>query len=353
MNFWDGRKVFLTGHTGFKGGWLLTWLLLNKAKVRGYSDGIPTQPSLFEALKLAQSCDHAEGDVRDLSKLKASLQSFEPEIVFHLAAQPLVRESYRDPITTFATNVMGTANVLESCRGLKSIKAIVIITTDKVYEIAEGTQTPAGFKESDTLGGHDPYSTSKACAELVSKSYRLSFFESLPVVTVRAGNIIGGGDWSSDRLIPDAVRAFSSNEPLSIRNPASVRPWQHVIDPIRGYIMTAEKAAQSGLKVHALNLGPPLKQCIPVKQVIETFIQKWGADAKWQLANEEAPPKETNILTLDSSLAASTLGWKTEIGVEDSLKLTADWYKAFYQGQTSTRLRELTETQIQNWGFAK
>jgi CDP-glucose 4,6-dehydratase len=347
VSFWKGKKVFVTGHTGFKGSWLTTWLLMNGARVRGFSDGVPTQPSMFEALELSKRCEHIEGDVRNLGRLRASVEEFNPEVIFHLAAQPLVRESYRQPVLTFETNVMGTANVLEVCRGLSSLESAIIITTDKVYQVGS-KNSRAGFAETDRLGGFDPYSASKACAELVASSYRSSFLSGVPIFTVRAGNVIGGGDWSDDRLVPDAVRAFSKEQPLVIRNPGFVRPWQHVIDPLRGYLKIAENAANLQSESFAFNLGPPLKQCVPVLEVVNGFIKNWGAGARWEQASKELQAKETQILTLDSSLAEKAFGWKTQISLNPALQLTAEWYKTFYSAPE--KLTGLTEKQISEWG---
>lgn len=349
MGYWSGKRVFVTGHTGFKGSWLTAWLASEGAVVRGYSIGIPSQPSMFEALKLGERCEHRIGDICDVARIRQALVEFEPEIVFHMAAQPLVRYSYREPLETYRTNVFGTAAVLDACRASSSARVVVSITTDKVYENKESS---TGYRETDTLGGHDPYSASKACAELVTKSYRQAFFSDgrLKLIAVRAGNIIGGGDWSEDRLIPDAVRAFSRGESVKIRNPRAIRPWQHVIDPLRGYLEVARKADLGELRPEdgAFNFGPPDAQCVPVETVLETLVKVWGAGAKWELVPSDTAMKETSVLKLDSNLALARVGWRAQIDLPSALALTADWYRAYYA--QSPKLWDLTVAQLREHG---
>ena len=343
---WEGKRVFLTGHTGFKGGWMTLALHSLGAKVFGYSLEPETDPSFFEALKLKDICQHKIGDVRSLENLKAAIERCQPEIVFHLAAQPLVRRSYRDPLETFSTNVMGTAHLLEACRNIETLKAVIVITTDKVYENKE---LNTGYKEDAPLGGHDPYSSSKACAELVATSYRKSFFGSKPVVTVRAGNIIGGGDWSEDRLIPDAARAFNEGRPVSIRNPRSVRPWQHVLEPVRGYLMLAEAVAEKKTEHMAFNFGPNEDQCVPVEKVITRFCSAWPG-SKWETVQLENQPKETNVLMLDSTRVQRAIDWHPVLSLDQSLDMTAEWYRTFYEGASANQLRELSLQQLRKAG---
>lgn len=343
--FWAGKRVFVTGHTGFKGSWLVTWLLRLGANVRGFALPPATEPAMFDALGLAADLEHVVGDVRDAEALERALIGFEPEIVLHLAAQPIVRLSYEQPRETFATNVLGTANLLDAARRAPGLRAIVVITTDKVYENRGWCW---GYRETDRLGGLDPYSASKAGAELVIGSYRASFFSGGPaVVAVRAGNVLGGGDYAPDRLVPDAVRAFAAGAPVVVRNPASTRPWQHVLEPLRGYLVTAERCAAEPHLVDALNFGPAAADAVTVGDLMTRLVGRWGAGARWESppgAGRGAP--EARTLRLDSSRAESVLGWRPRTDLDWCLGAVVDWYRAAVAGAPRAELRALTERQI-------
>lgn len=343
MSFWKEKKVLITGHTGFKGSWLSFWLNFLGAKVCGYSLAPETNPSLFENLKLANLIESHIGDIRDLAKFTEKIKTFQPEIVFHLAAQPLVRRSYREPIETYTTNVIGTVNILEAIRSVDSVKASVIITTDKVYENEE---RDFGYSENDRLGGFDPYSNSKACAELAISAYRNSFFADgkCLIASARAGNVIGGGDWSEDRLLPDVFRSLIFGEDLLIRNPNAVRPWQHTLEPLNGYMILAEKLF-SGRKEFATawNFGPEDEDAKSVGFVLEKIKQIWDEKISWKIAEGEHP-HETNLLKLNSTKAKSELGWKPKLSLSEALKLTCDWYKSFKNRED---LAEITQKQIE------
>lgn len=336
-----GRRVLVTGHTGFKGAWLALMLDALGAKVTGVSLDAPGSPNHWALLKLGIP-DHRI-DIRDAKTLRQTIEKAEPEIVFHLAAQSLVRRSYREPLLTWETNVTGTANVLEACRHVASLKAIVVATTDKCYENSE---TGQAYKETDKLGGHDPYSASKAAAEMVAASYRSAFFQeqSAPLLaTVRAGNVIGGGDWSEDRLIPDLVRALAKNEKLVIRSPDAVRPWQHVLDLLAGYLQLGGKLL-SGDKAfaEAWNFGPDPGGNCTVGGVLEKLRKEWPK-MQWELTS--APqPHEAKLLSLDSGKARNRLGWKPRFTLDEGLKSTADWYKHFYEKNSI-----LSREQVENY----
>jgi CDP-glucose 4,6-dehydratase len=342
--FWRNRKVFITGHTGFKGGWLSLWLAKHGAIVCGYglAPDINT-PSFFDACDVQNHLARSLiADVRDLSALEEAISSFQPEVVLHLAAQALVRDSYANPVLTYATNVMGTVHVLEAVRHTPSVKAVVNITTDKCYENQEWIW---GYREIDRLGGSDPYSSSKACSELVTTSYRKSFLsKNVLVASARAGNVIGGGDWSKDRLVPDIVRAASSGKPLVLRNPHAVRPWQHVLDPLAGYLTLAE-GLLSGRKelADAWNFGPSSLIERPVSWVVERFSQHYGMPATWEL-DRDNQLAETSVLKLDSSKARTMLGWEPRFGIDEALRWTACWYEA-YRTQP-TKITEFTKQQL-------
>ena len=338
--FWRGKKVFLTGHTGFKGGWLSLWLQMLGAEVTGYALEPPTSPNLFEAASVASCMRSNMGDVCDLPRLKHAMADVSPEIVFHLAAQPLVRVSYQEPILTYKTNVIGTASLLEAARQTASVKAVLVITSDKCYENREWDW---GYREIDTLGGHDPYSSSKACAELVVSAYRSSFFRSpepngrtIAVATARAGNVIGGGDWAQFRLIPDIVRSFSQGNVLKIRNPQAVRPWQHVLDPLHGYLMLAQKLYEEGPSfASAWNFGPNISNLQPVRWIVEKTASMWGPTARWEIDQGEQP-HEDRTLQLDWSKAAQQLGWRPQLSLEDALAMSIDWYRHFLSGKSAS-----------------
>jgi CDP-glucose 4,6-dehydratase len=325
--FWAGRRVFVTGHTGFKGSWLLLMLETLGAKVTGFSLAPPTTPSMFDLIDGASRCDHHIGDIRDATALANAVKNAAPDIVLHLAAQPLVRESYVTPLETYATNVMGTAHLLDACRHVESVKTIAVITTDKCYE---NDGRPTGYVEHDKLGGYDPYSNSKACAEQVTQSYRDSFLarKGVGVASARAGNVIGGGDYADDRLVPDAIRAFMTDKPVEIRNPSAIRPWQHVLEPLRGYLMLAEQLHDNS-ETHAKgwNFGPAPTDMAPVHQVLSILANHWGY-TKGVAPQPGDHPHEAATLILDSSAAARDLGWTPRLSLDDALKLTADWYRA-------------------------
>ena len=336
-NIWQGKRVFLTGHTGFKGGWLSLWLASKGATVRGYALDPNTTPNLFTEAKIGAHVEDIRGDIRDAAHIESSLHDFAPEVVFHLAAQPLVRYSYVDPIGTYETNVIGTARVLEAIRRTPSVRAVVSVTTDKVYENVE---TLRPYKETDPLGGYDPYSSSKACAEIVSAAYRQSYFpvahladHKVALATGRAGNVIGGGDWSTDRLIPDLVRGFVAGQPVPIRRPQAIRPWQHVLEPIHGYMLLAEKLLTHDPRyATAYNFGPTEDDAKPVDWIAEKMTSFWGNGAKWVL-DPDPGIHEAGYLKLDASKATTDLGWAPLLRLETALKWLVDWYKAAQAGE--------------------
>lgn len=325
--FWRGRRVFLTGHTGFKGSWLTLMLEMLGARTTGYSLAPPTHPSMFELLGLASALDHRIGDIRDLAAMEAALQAAQPEIVFHLAAQPLVRASYAEPVETYATNLMGTVNLLDACRRVESVQTIVVITTDKCYE---NTGTARGYAESDPMGGHDPYSSSKGCAELAVSAWRDSFLRAggIGVASARAGNVIGGGDFAADRLVPDAVRAFAAGAALEIRNPMAIRPWQHVLEPLAGYLMLAERLHGDTGFAGGWNFGPSMGGQASVSQVANLFIDHWGPGAGWT-QDAGSHPHEAATLMLDCTKANERLGWHPTLSLDAALALSADWYRCW------------------------
>ncbi|MHC5021533.1 MAG: CDP-glucose 4,6-dehydratase [Planctomycetota bacterium] len=343
--FWDGRRVFLTGHTGFKGSWLTAWLHHLGAAVTGYALAPDTTPALFDVLELDRLCHHQTADVREADGLRWALSAAEPEVVFHLAAQPLVRESYRDPAGTWSTNVTGTINLLEAVRATPSVRVVVVITTDKCYENLEDGRA---YTERDALGGYDPYSASKAAAELVCSAWRRSFLHEAGVAlaTARAGNVLGGGDWAADRLIPDAVRAFAAGDSVQVRYPDAVRPWQHVLEPLRGYLLLAERCWSDRERFgRAFNFGPAQADCVPVRTVLDALAARWGDGARWELAPDAAgQPHEAGLLQLNCELAAAELGWRPVIGLEQCLAMTAEWYRAHAAGDAA--LDALTRAQI-------
>jgi len=325
-SFWKGKRVFITGHTGFKGSWLSIWLQHLGSVLTGYSLEPPTTPSLFELAKVSDGMNSVEGDVRDSDALKVSLLESKPEIVIHMAAQPLVRESYQRPVDTFETNILGTVNLFEAVRGCSSVQAVVNITTDKCYENKEWIW---GYREHEAIGGRDPYSASKACAELVSSAYRESFFESeasrVALATARAGNVIGGGDWAKDRLMTDLIYAFTKGKPLQIRNPNAIRPWQHVLEPLRGYLMLAERLYDKGSSfAEAWNFGPKDEDVKPVSWLVEYLSKFWNDSTEWKIQLGDHP-HEANHLKLDISKANSRLGWVPQINLEKALQMTAEW----------------------------
>lgn len=336
VNVWRGRRVFLTGHTGFKGGWLTLWLTKVGAQVRGYALDPATEPNLFTAAAIGSVADDVRGDILDRPRLEAAMRGFAPEVVFHLAAQPLVRRSYADPLGTYATNVMGTAHVLEAVRRTPSVRTVVCVTTDKCYENREWVWP---YRETDALGGHDPYSSSKACAEIVSAAYRRSFFsgkepehQGVALATARAGNVIGGGDWSEDRLIPDLIRGFQSGKPVLIRRPRAIRPWQHVLEPAHGYLLLAERLLADGAQFASpYNFGPNDEDAWPVERIADRMAACWGKGAHWT-RDADAGVHEAGTLRLDASRAREELGWRPQLSIETALDWTVKWYRAFEQG---------------------
>lgn len=345
--FWKGVRVFVTGHTGFKGSWISLWLQAVGAQVTGYALRPNTDPSLFEIARVAEGMVSLYGDVRDLDRLEKALQRARPTVVIHMAAQPLVRDSYSIPVETFSTNVMGTVNLLQAVRSTPDVRAVVNVTTDKCYENREWLW---GYREDDRLGGYDPYSSSKGCAELVTSAFRRSFFNSedqsvqgVAVASVRAGNVIGGGDWARDRLIPDAIRAFQRNDIVDIRSPKSIRPWQHVLEPLRGYLMLAERLVEKGREfAEAWNFGPNDEDAKPVEWIVKHLAREWGKEAKWSTVAGDHP-HEAAFLKLDISKAKSRLGWRPVLSIEDALVGSVAWYRQYYAGSD---MRKFTESQI-------
>ena len=344
---WAGRRVFLTGHTGFKGSWLALWLSGLGAQLRGYALNPCTEPNMFTLAAVGTVMDDVRGDVRDYAQLEASLHEFAPEVVFHLAAQPIVRRSYVDPSGTYATNVMGTVHVLEAIRKTPSVRAVVVVTTDKCYQNQEWIWP---YRENDPLGGFDPYASSKACAEIVSAAYRSSFFpldrlheHHVALATARAGNVIGGGDWSEDRLIPDLIRGFSSGQPVLIRRPSAIRPWQHVLDPLHGYMMLAQQLlAQHAKFATAYNFGPGDEDIWPVERIADKLVQMWGTGASW-IRDSGPSVHEDHVLRLDASKARVDLQWHPKLKTEAALEWTRAWYRAWKQGED---MAEFTRKQI-------
>ena len=341
---WAGRRVLVTGHTGFKGGWLALWLQQLGAEVSGFALPAPTDPSFFEQTRLAELVHHIEGDVRDPAAVEAAIAECRPDVIFHLAAQPLVRYSYAEPVETYATNVMGTVHVLDACRRVAGVKAVVCITTDKCYENREWVYP---YRESDPMGGHDPYSSSKGAAEIVIAGYRRSYFQySGPAVaSVRAGNVIGGGDWALDRLIPDIIRAMLAGERPLIRSPGSIRPWQHVLEALSGYLLIAERLLDGDRSVAtAYNFGPSDDDAQPVSWVVERMLAQWGADGWDQPTGDQ--PHEAVLLKLDCSKARGELGWRPALRLEEALARVTDWHRRVAAGGDA---REISIEQLKGY----
>jgi len=342
-DFWQDKRVFLTGHTGFKGSWLSLWLFSLGAKVRGYSLNPPTTPSLFNEAKIDLLIDSCIGDIRDQDTLHESMVSFNPDILIHMAAQPLVRYSYNEPIETYEVNVVGTAKVLEVARSCSNLKAIINITTDKCYENDGRTE---GYKENDPMGGYDPYSSSKSCAELVTSSYRRSFLQEQGVglASVRAGNVIGGGDWADDRLIPDILRSFEKNKPVIIRNPKATRPWQHVLEPLSGYLVLAQKLYKDQKEyAEGWNFGPNEQDVKPVDWILNKMIVSWP-NSSWKL-DESSNPHEAGFLKLDISKSKSKLDWNPVWELSHTLERIISWHKAWLNKE-NMQIVCLTEIKI-------
>jgi len=331
-DFWQGKRVLLTGHTGFKGGWIALWLQQMGARVTGFALPAPTEPSLFHTADVAGGMISVIGDIRDYETISDCVSACSPEVVFHMAAQPLVRLSYEIPVDTYATNVMGTVHLLEAIRHTSDVRAIVNITSDKCYENHEQLQ---GYREDDALGGHDPYSNSKGCAELVTLSYRRSFFSrgDCALASVRAGNVIGGGDWASDRLIPDILRSFEKGETAEIRNPHAIRPWQHVLEPLSGYLELAEHLYQHGQSyAEAWNFGPNAADEQPVRTIVEQLVNYWGESASWR-QDDNPHPHEASYLKLDCRKARQRLDWQPVWTLEQVLQRIISWHKAWLNGE--------------------
>lgn len=350
-NVFNGKTVFVTGHTGFIGGWLILWLHSLGAKIIGYSLEPPTNPSLFETLGLEKEITHITGNVNDFSFLYKCISEHQPDMVFHLAAQPLVRLSYNKPIETFQTNIMGTANILESVRTIPSVKTCIVMTSDKCYE---NRGTSFGYKENDPMGGHDPYSASKGAAELVVSSYKRSFFDKnygnknpVGISTIRAGNVIGGGDWAEDRIVPDCIRSLTNRKSIPIRNPDSVRPWQFVLEPLFGILLLASKMSKNPSDYsQAWNFGPlTSNKKTTVRELVGQIIAEWGG-GEWKIDDSNAL-HESNLLVLDSTKATDSLGWFPVYSINEAIHETISWYRAYFEGRKN--MKELTLNQIQNY----
>ncbi|MFH1618765.1 MAG: CDP-glucose 4,6-dehydratase [bacterium] len=360
-NFFVGKKVFITGHTGFKGSWLCLWLHSLGAKVTGYALKPPTRPSLFELCGINKLADSIIADIRDYSRLKKCLVAAKPDIIFHMAAQPLVLESYKDPVGTYSTNVMGTVHLLEAARSCRSVKAIVNVTSDKCYENRERRQ---GYRETEPMGGRDPYSSSKGCSELVTSAYRNSFFARSPslrfsdsrlrncagVASARAGNVIGGGDWAENRLIPDCIRAVLKGKTIIVRNPSAVRPWQHVLEPLSGYLALAEKLYKAPAHYsEAWNFGPGSSDEKPVEWLVREFCLDWGGNASYKTITKKQP-HEADYLKLDCSKAKKRLLWRPRWGIKTAIRKTVEWTKSY---KDKKNLREICLDQIREYSSFK
>lgn len=350
QNFWEGKKVLVTGHTGFKGSWLSLWLQAQGAKVSGFALQPPTTPSLFEVARVGEGMRSHVGDIRDFENLRRILGEEKPDVVFHLAAQPLVRYSYVNPVETYATNVMGTVHLLEAIRQAEGVRVVVNITSDKCYENREWVW---GYRENEPMGGYDPYSSSKGCAELVASAYRNSFFNPqgyekhrVALASVRAGNVIGGGDWAGDRLIPDMLRAIEAGQPVVIRSPHAVRPWQHVLEPLKGYLMLAEKMWGHGPEFsEGWNFGPNDDDAKSVEWIINKMTDQWGGGAAWKMDDREHP-HEAHYLKLDCSKAKSRLNWCPRWNIEQALEKIIAWHRAYLAGEN---MQEITLAQIRDY----
>ncbi len=329
--FYQGRRVLVTGHTGFKGTWLCRILTLAGAKVTGYSLKPPTDPSLFQIAGLEDLMDSRIGDIRDRNHLMQVFQEVSPELVFHLAAQPIVRDSYKDPVYTYETNVMGTVNLLECVRLFPCVRSVLNVTTDKVYENREWEY---GYRECDPLDGYDPYSNSKSCSELVTHSYKKSFFQNNPcaVSTARAGNVIGGGDFANDRIIPDCVRAMGRKQEIVVRNPDSIRPYQHVLEPLFVYLQIVQRQYEDRTVEGYYNVGPDDCDCVTTGQLATVFCELWGQEARW-VSQGDGGPHEANFLKLDCSKLKHVLGWRPRWNIREALELTVEWSKAYLEGE--------------------
>lgn len=348
--FWQGKRVLLTGHTGFKGSWLSLWLQATGAQVVGYALVPPTNPSLFEVAEVSKGMTSIIGDIRDLERLRAVFSDHKPEIVIHMAAQALVRYSYLEPVETYSVNVMGTVNLLEAVRCIDGVRAVLNVTSDKCYENREWLW---GYRENEAMGGHDPYSNSKGCAELVTAAYRNSYFHpekynehGIALASARAGNVVGGGDWADDRLIPDIIRAITQGKPVNIRNPHAIRPWQHVLEPLSGYLLLAQRLYEEGVGyAEGWNFGPSEEDAKPVQWIVENMTEAWGEGASWgvDVGNH---PHEAHYLKLDCSKAKARLGWQPRWHLTEALGAIIDWHRAC---QDKKNMRELTMRQIEEY----
>jgi len=350
-DFWKGKTVLVTGHTGFKGSWLCLWLQSLGAKVVGYSLPPPTTPSMYELARVGENMASITADIRNLERFQAVVSEHSPEVVFHLAAQSLVRYSYEQPVDTYVTNVVGTAHVLEAVRSARGVKVVVIVTSDKCYENREWVW---GYRENEPMGGYDPYSSSKGCAELVTAAYRNSFFSpssydrhGVAVASARAGNVIGGGDWALDRLVPDFVRAACERKSITVRNPAAIRPWQHVLEPVHGYIVLAQRLWHDGPRYsEPWNFGPDDESACTVEKVVTTLVRLWGDAAEWRRDTSSTHPHEAGYLKLDCSKAKAKLGWRPYWNLDTALEATVAWFKAYGE---SRDMRAFTLEQIRSY----
>jgi len=345
-DFWRGRRVLLTGHTGFKGAWLTLWLQRLGARVTGFSLKPPTEPNLFELARVAQGMDSRTGDVRDLEAVVGVIREASPDIVIHLAAQALVRRGYASPVETYAVNVMGTVHLLEAVRHQPTVRVVLVVTSDKCYENRDWVW---GYREHEPMGGSDPYSSSKGCAELVTAAYRQSYFataEKVVVGSARAGNVIGGGDWAADRLVPDVLTAFAAGRAVQIRSPHAIRPWQHVLEPLSGYLQLIERLWEAGPAfAEGWNFGPRAEDARPVAWVVERLCALWGDGARWE-RDGQPHPYEAHALTLDCAKAHRRLGWQPRLTLEQALAWTVEWYRAYRSGAD---MRATTLAQIQQY----
>ena len=339
LDFYNGKTVLVTGHTGFKGSWMCKVLAMHGAKVVGYATEPPTNPSLFEEAKLADEITSVIGDIRDLDRLNETMQKYRPEIVIHMAAQPIVRESYINPVYTYETNVMGTVNICEAVRLCDSVKSFVNVTTDKVYL---NNEWEWGYRENDALDGYDPYSNSKSCSELVTSSYKKSFFNNMDIAvsTCRAGNVIGGGDFAPDRIIPDCVRAMEKGSEIIVRNPYSTRPYQHVLEPVMTYLTLAAKQYDNHALAGCYNIGPDDCDCVETGELVDIFCNAWGNGASWKNIAEANAPHEANFLKLDCSKIKSAMKWSPRWHITDAIEKTVEWSKAYLAGENVNKVME-------------
>ncbi|MCX6651890.1 MAG: CDP-glucose 4,6-dehydratase [Methanomassiliicoccales archaeon] len=347
------KRVLVTGHTGFKGGWLSFWLAKLGSEVTGFSNEIPTKPSFYEAVGLKERVDSIMGDVRDLDKVSEVVRESRPDYIFHLAAQPLVRRSYDRPVETFDVNVMGTVNVMEAARESRSLQALVCITSDKCYE---NDERAGAYRETDRLGGKDPYSASKGAAEIAIASYRRSFYERskerrTALVSARAGNVIGGGDWAADRIVPDCIRALSRKKAVVLRDPGATRPWQHVLEPLSGYLILALKAGKDPARYNgAWNFGPAKGQNLSVEELVKMIIEEWG-EGSWRVRRPSASPPESHALRLDCTKARDELDWRPVLPIDRAIKMTVSWYKEHLEQETD--MARLSGDQIKEYSKSK